>query len=162
MSLDFDPIFYTETMVRILREQGSTQHAMELAELILQREPGHQAVAQILEELRDEARQAFERFKNSGRPGEVPRPQIKEFEPELEAVGDLASQEEVMASIETSVETVVAIDPPEEVAVRPEVVNLTLVHGGQNVGIQKKKILRFSALLNRIQRIRGRDEAPST
>jgi hypothetical protein len=67
MSLDFDPIYHTETMVKILCEQGHTQHAMELAEAILQVNPGHTAVAKILEELKEEARRNFERFKKTGR-----------------------------------------------------------------------------------------------
>lgn len=67
MPIDFDPVFHTETMVKILREQGSTQYATELAELILQKNPDHQGVRQILEELREDARRAFERFKSGGR-----------------------------------------------------------------------------------------------
>ncbi|MDL1872968.1 hypothetical protein FBR05_12325 [Deltaproteobacteria bacterium PRO3] len=71
MPIDFDPVFHTETMVRILREQGSTQYAMELAELILQKNPQHEGVRRILEELREEARRAFERFKSGGRSPEA-------------------------------------------------------------------------------------------
>ena len=67
MPIDFDPVFHTETMVKILREQGSTQYAMELAELILQKNPEHQGVQKLLEELREDARRAFERFKSGGR-----------------------------------------------------------------------------------------------
>lgn len=67
MPLDLHPIYHTETMVKILREQGSPQLATELAEKVLQRSPGHEQVAKILAELREEARLAFERFKNSGR-----------------------------------------------------------------------------------------------
>lgn len=70
MPIDFDPVFHTETMVKILREQGSTQYAMELAELILQKNPQHEGVRRILEELREEARRAFERFKSGGRSSE--------------------------------------------------------------------------------------------
>lgn len=71
MPIDFDPVFHTETMVQILREQGSTQYAMELAELILQKNPQHEGVRRILEELREEARRAFERFKSGGRSAEA-------------------------------------------------------------------------------------------
>lgn len=71
MPIDFDPVFHTETMVKILREQGSTQYAMELAELILQKNPQHEGVRRILEELREEARRAFERFKSGGRSPEA-------------------------------------------------------------------------------------------
>ena len=66
MALDFDPIYHTETMVKILREQGSTLHAMELAEKILEREPENQSVRQILQELKAEARASFERFRKAG------------------------------------------------------------------------------------------------
>ena len=67
MPLDLHPIYHTETMVKILREQGSPQLATELAEKVLLQSPGHEGVARILAELREEARLAFERFKNSGR-----------------------------------------------------------------------------------------------
>ena len=67
MGLDLDPFYYTETMVRILREQGHTQLAMELAELILEKNGEHPGVRALFEELKTDARRAFERFKNSGR-----------------------------------------------------------------------------------------------
>lgn len=67
MALDFDPIYHTETMVKILREQGSTLHAMELAEKILERDPGNASVRSILEELKTEARASFERFRQAGK-----------------------------------------------------------------------------------------------
>jgi len=63
MALDLDPIFQTETMVKILREQGSNLYAMELAESILKKDPLNGSVKKILEELKAEARQAFERFR---------------------------------------------------------------------------------------------------
>ncbi|MCP5468297.1 MAG: hypothetical protein H7A32_03420 [Deltaproteobacteria bacterium] len=67
MSLEIDEVFYTETMVNILRQQGSKQKAMELAKMILEKKPEHHGVKKILEELEEEARLAFERFVNSGR-----------------------------------------------------------------------------------------------
>ncbi len=71
MPLDFDPIYHTETMVKILREQGSTQYAMELAEAILRAQPQHEGVAKILEEIKEEVRKNFEKFRNSGRVAET-------------------------------------------------------------------------------------------
>jgi len=67
MGLDLDPYYYTETMVRILRDQGHSQHAMELAELILEKNGENAAVRTLLGEMKTEARRVFERFKNSGR-----------------------------------------------------------------------------------------------
>lgn len=86
MALDFDPIYHTEAMVKILREQGSTQYAMELAESILKTNPNHAGVAKVLEELREEARKNFERFKNSG------RPEIHEEAPQAEVLSPDFSQ----------------------------------------------------------------------
>ncbi|MCC6271908.1 MAG: hypothetical protein IT572_00450 [Deltaproteobacteria bacterium] len=90
MPIDFDPVFHTETMVKILREQGSTQYAMELAELILQKNPQHEGVRRILEELREEARRAFERFKSGGRGPETSassEPESEEAAVDTEAAG---------------------------------------------------------------------------
>ena len=70
MALDLDPIYYTSTMVKILREQGCSQHAMELGELILAEKGPNETVETILAELKEEAKRAFERFKNSGRASE--------------------------------------------------------------------------------------------
>ncbi len=67
MSLEIHEVFYTETMVDILRQQGSKQKAMELAKKILEKNPQHDGVKKILDELEEEARLAFERFVNSGR-----------------------------------------------------------------------------------------------
>jgi len=69
--MDIDPIYHTETMLKILREQGHSQHAMELAELILREKPEHEGVRVILGELKEDARRAFERFKSGGRPQET-------------------------------------------------------------------------------------------
>jgi hypothetical protein len=67
MSLDLDPVYHTTTMVKILSGQGCTQHAMELAEAILAQHGENAEVRRILEELKTEAKQAFERFKSGGR-----------------------------------------------------------------------------------------------
>ena len=66
MALDLDPVYHTETMVKILREQGSTLTAMELCEKILENNPGHEGVRKILTELKAEARASFDRFRGSG------------------------------------------------------------------------------------------------
>lgn len=66
MTLDLDPIFYTETMVKILQEQGSTLYAMELAEKILEQNPGNESVRNILKKLKEEAKSSFDRFRQAG------------------------------------------------------------------------------------------------
>lgn len=66
MPLEVDPVYQTLTMVKILREQGSTLTAMELCEKILEKDPAHEGVRKILEELKGEARASFERFRPSG------------------------------------------------------------------------------------------------
>lgn len=67
MAIELDPLYHTETMVKIYREQGSSLHAMELAEIILEKDPGNDSVRGILKELKDEARSSFERFRQAGR-----------------------------------------------------------------------------------------------
>lgn len=73
MSLELDPIYHTATMVKILREQGSTLHAMELCEKILEKDPDNQRVRKTLEEIKGEARASFERFRQAGRPPARPK-----------------------------------------------------------------------------------------
>jgi predicted Zn-dependent protease len=68
MSLDLDPIFYTETMVKLLREQGSNPSAIELAEKILEKDPNNESVAKLLADMKEEARLAFDRFQKGGHP----------------------------------------------------------------------------------------------
>ncbi|MDX1386198.1 MAG: hypothetical protein R3257_01315 [bacterium] len=67
MAIDLDPLYHTETMVKIFREQGSSLHAMELAEIILEKNPGNESVREILGELKKEARISFEKFRQAGR-----------------------------------------------------------------------------------------------
>ncbi len=67
MPLDLDPIYHTETMVKILREQGSAQYALELAEKILKNNPTQESVKKIWGELKEDMRKAFERFRQGGR-----------------------------------------------------------------------------------------------
>lgn len=89
MPIDFHPLFHTATMVKILREQGSTQYAMELAELILRDRPDHEEVRKLHEELKEEARRTFERFKAGGKASEAPAaPET----PSVEAPFDLGGQ----------------------------------------------------------------------
>lgn len=66
MALDFDSIYHTLTMVKILKDQGSTLTAMELAEKILEKDPQNQKVREILEALKTEARASFDRFRQAG------------------------------------------------------------------------------------------------
>lgn len=68
MTLDLDPMYHTESMVNILRQQGCTQKASELAKIILAKDPNNQSVRQILIELEEQSRLAFERFLHSSRP----------------------------------------------------------------------------------------------
>ncbi len=67
MAFEIDPLYHTESMVRILRDQGSTQHAAELARSILAKDPSHEGVKALLAQLEAEAREAFERFRQAGR-----------------------------------------------------------------------------------------------
>ncbi len=68
MTVDFDPLFCTETMVKILRDQGHNLRAIALAEIILKKNPQNESVQKILDEIKEDQRKAFERFRNSGRP----------------------------------------------------------------------------------------------
>jgi hypothetical protein len=82
MAIELDPLYQTETMVKIYREQGSSLHAMELAEIILEKDPGNDSVRGILNELKEEARISFERFRQAGRtePPEEPPAAILTFQ----------------------------------------------------------------------------------
>lgn len=71
MPLELDPVYHTLTLVKILRDQGSTVTAMELCQKILEKDPAHEGVRQILEDLKGEARASFERFRSSGKPEET-------------------------------------------------------------------------------------------
>ncbi len=91
MAFEIDPFYHTESMVRILREQGSTQHAAELARSILAKDPHHQGVRALLEQLETEAREAFERFRQAGRGEAVlssPPQGTKVLGADLEIVGE--------------------------------------------------------------------------
>lgn len=82
MAFELDPIFHTETMVKILREQGHSLHAMELAEQILLKDPENESVRKILEELKAESREAFERFRKGGKEGDELSPEVETTQPE--------------------------------------------------------------------------------
>lgn len=107
MALEIDPLYQTATMVRILREQGCSQHAMELSEQILAEKGPNAAVEQILAELKEEARRAFERFKNGGRPSERPEEEARD-ELAFEAIEAVEGNESAAA-----VENPAAADIPE-------------------------------------------------
>jgi len=168
MPIDFDPVFHTETMVKILREQGSTQYAMELAELILQKNPEHQGVQKLLEELREDARRAFERFKSGGR---VPEGEAVRVETSEAAVAEATAAEAEVAFSE--IEAVPIVEP--EVLPEPalasdsigtvveeilhEPVHLTLVPSPVRVSSREKKILRLKSMLARVQILRKAADA---
>ncbi len=134
MVLELDSIYHTETMVKILREQGHTQLAMELAETLLKEKGYNENVARILEELKEEARRAFERFKNSGRVGEKGLPG---------EAGAAQPADEAPPS-ETS-----------EPSVDWEPVRLTLVADRSDQDLKKIQILE--QMLERIQKRRGNE-----
>lgn len=168
MPIDFDPVFHTETMVKILREQGSTQYAMELAELILQKNPEHQGVRKLLEELREDARRAFERFKSGGRIPESEAVRVETVEvPEAEAA--VAEPEVAFSEIE-ALPIAEPEAPPEPALVdRPvervveeilhEPVRLTLVPSPVRVSSREKKIQRLQSMLARVQILRKAADA---
>jgi hypothetical protein len=52
MSFELDPLFHTETMVKILQNQGYLQHAAKICEKILAREPDHRNVRDLLDQMR--------------------------------------------------------------------------------------------------------------
>lgn len=174
MPIDFDPVFHTETMVKILREQGSTQYAMELAELILQKNPQHEGVRRILEELREEARRAFERFKSGGRSPESAEGAeldgdglVVETEASRQgtqdAVPEFSSEaspiREPDAEPFPAVASEVALDAGEPPA-DSEPVRLTLVPPPPPPTRREAKILRLQALLRRVQSLRKAAHAP--
>jgi hypothetical protein len=166
MPLDFDPVFHTETMVKILREQGSTQYAMELAELILQKNPDHAGVRRILEELREEARRAFERFKNSGRPAEPASEAVAAESMELGgAVAEPPAQPgldeaEMESSAPEFAAELEAVDAAVEVDGEP--LHLTLVPPPPPLSRREAKVRRLQALLSRVQSARKAADAPQT
>jgi hypothetical protein len=141
MSLDFDPIYHTVTMVKILRDQGSTQFAMELAQEILKTTPNNQSVAAILEELKEEAKKTFERFKNSGRSFEASVTTSSQEEDLIEVSQHVEQQEILEVSFPSTTEE------REEIVEEP--VNLTLVQGGKDD--TRVKVSRLQGLLKRIQ-----------
>lgn len=69
MALDLQPAYHTETMVKILRDQGAVGLAMELAESMLQSMeefPKRISVEKLLYEMKEEKRISFERFRQAG------------------------------------------------------------------------------------------------
>ena len=152
MPIDFDPVFHTEAMVKILREQGSTQYAMELAELILEKNPQQEGVRRILEELREEARRNFERFKSGGRSGETGAAAAEEMADSSEAVAADPEADLVISSespTEANPSTLAGED-----AGQPEAARLTLVPSPPPPSGREAKILRLQALLRRVQSLR--------
>ncbi len=156
MPVDFPPIFYTATMVKILREQGSSQYAMELAELILRERPDHEEVRQLLAEMKEEQRRVFERFKSGGGGGGN---KIQEA-PSVEAPFDLggarpAQDDEVTREYKITDfgdltdpafhDPIVELDSPRENA------HLTLVENPEPASPRERKIQKLESLLSRVQ-----------
>ena len=158
MPLDIDPIFHTETMVRILREQGSTLYAMELAELIMAKDPKNDSVAQILEELKGDARSSFERFQKGGQAAQAARVKTKldelearETERDAPAALLKGSSQKVETPVEGSPAPTVSEPPGEAIA---EVVPLnprSEVPATKETG----KVRKLKSLLKNIQKLRG-------
>lgn len=137
MALDLHPLYHTETMVRILREQGSSLHAMELAEIILSKQPDHQSVAQLLDEMKEEARASFERFRQAGRVEDMEEISVEGAEAGEEslvsgdraeaetAAGESAVSEEPAPEEPPSVETTAEAEPSEGSGSSPEAADPT-------------------------------------
>ena len=153
MPIDFDPVFHTETMVKILREQGSTQYAMELAELILEKNPQQEGVRRILEELREEARRNFERFKSGGRNIETGAAVAEERVEPVDAV-TVDPEADSETPTESPAEEVSSILAAKEEPGLSEPARLTLVPSPQPRSGREAKILRLQALLRRVQSLR--------
>ena len=150
MPLDFDPTYYTETMVRILREQGSTQHATELAEKILLLNPENTVVRQLLDELQEEARKAFERFKNSGRPF------VKE---DLSFEGVEEVVEKISADLGVAKDTTVPIEPAiidYDLVCESAATHLSLVPKVLVPDAPEHKLQRLEKILENIQKLKKR------
>ncbi len=84
MALKLDPLYHTETMLRILMDQGSTLYAMELAEKIIEKDPDNTSVREILEDLKARARASFDRFRQGGKKEEERVEKIAPKVPESE------------------------------------------------------------------------------
>ncbi len=52
MSFEIDPVFYTETFVKILQGQGHTYHAYRLCEKILSQDESNPRIRELLEKLK--------------------------------------------------------------------------------------------------------------
>ena len=151
MPIDFPPIFQTATMVKILREQGSSQYAMELAELILQERPDHQEVRQLLDEMKEEARKAFERFKAGGKIHDVPPSVVAPFElggavpnPIDEVTAEYKVADFGDLTDPSIHDPIVELDYPRESA------HLSLVEPPA-ISPRQRRIQRLEALLSRVQ-----------
>jgi len=150
MPIDFPPVFYTATMVKILREQGSSQLAIELAELILKEKPEHEEVRRLLEEMREDARRAFERFKSAGKAPIVPSVEAPfdlggAARPEDEVTGEYIAPDFGDMTDPAIHDPIVELDSPRESG------HLSLVEFPQSLGPRERKIQRLETLLLRVQ-----------
>ncbi|MCB1214693.1 MAG: hypothetical protein KDK66_04375 [Deltaproteobacteria bacterium] len=64
---ELDPLYHTESMVKLLKEQGSPQLARDLAKKILEKNPHLDSVRTLLSQLEEEAEANFEKFLQKGR-----------------------------------------------------------------------------------------------
>ena len=145
MPLDFDPIYHTETMVRILWDQGSTLHAMELAEKILEREPDNASVRAILDELKSEAKASFNRFRKVGKTEDVKKPVPEKAAPE-------EKPDPVLAEVEVLAEPIVASEPEPEAEKQAEAEPISLPVGKLDSRTRKAQVLE--GLLTQVQNFR--------
>ena len=62
MAVQIHPTYHTLSMLKLLRAQGSTQIAVDLAEQMLRQDPQNAALAELHEALKRELEAAFARF----------------------------------------------------------------------------------------------------
>ncbi|MFO1520259.1 MAG: hypothetical protein U1F57_11465 [bacterium] len=126
MAFELDSVYHTETMVKILKEQGHLQLAMRVCGKVLEIHPERSHLRELYERLRN----PFLRFgKSSSEPAETSEPfEVEEeiTEPGVEAAALQAEESQVSSP------PAVSVPPEEEVA-------------------RKRKLETLQALLQKIQ-----------
>lgn len=152
MPIDFPPVFHTATMVKILREQGSTQYAMELAELILRDRPDHEGVRKLFDEMKEEARRNFERFKTGGRAPEAPSVEAPfDLGGQPNPMDDEVTREFKMPDFGDMTDPAIH-DPIVELESSRDSGHLTLIETPEpELSPRERKIQRLQNLLGRVQ-----------